>query len=363
MKEVRVSNTLSEAHTLPAWLYTDPKVLEAEKREIFRRTWQYVGHLSQISNPGDYFTTEVADRPIIISRGQDGDIRAFYNVCSHRASKLAEGEGNKSVFTCPYHAWTYRTDGSLLRAPNMNGCDHFDYQDFCLKTIKLEIIHSFIFVNLDPDAVSMKTQYPDLFQHVSKYDLSRLKRVRVKETICKSNWKIGIDNYLECDHCSIVHKTLVSKLDMKQYEMSMYDYYSYQGTPLKGKKMDFGLGQGGRYYWLYPNTWFSFDPGPANLSIHQSIPIDHKTTKYVYTTFFLTDEITEEEQELMAMDELVRKEDLDICEMVQKGIETGAYSQGRFSLTENLVHHFHLLIQRDLEKVLPLPQETFTTID
>jgi choline monooxygenase len=183
----------------------------------------------------------VADRPIIISRGQDGDIRAFYNVCSHRASKLAEGEGNKSVFTCPYHAWTYRTDGSLLRAPNMNGCDHFDYQDFCLKTIKLEIIHSFIFVNLDPDAVSMKTQYPDLFQHVSKYDLSSLKKVRVKETICKSNWKIGIDNYLECDHCSIVHKTLVSKLDMKQYEMSMYDYYSYQGTPLKGKKMNFGL--------------------------------------------------------------------------------------------------------------------------
>jgi len=134
----------------------------------------------------------------------------------------------------------------------------------------------------------------------------------------------------------------------------MHDNYSYQSTPLKGLNSNFPLGQGGRYYWLYPNTWFSFDPGPANLSIHQSIPIDHKTTKYVYTTFFMTEEVTKEEEELMAIDQLVRKEDLEICETVQKGIDTGAYTQGRFSLTENLVHHFHLLLQRDLEKVLPL---------
>jgi carnitine monooxygenase subunit len=359
---VRVSETLSEAHTLPSWLYTNPEVLEVEKRQIFSRTWQYVGHISQFSKPGDYFTAQVGDRPIIVSCGQDGEIRAFYNVCSHRAAKLVEGEGNKAVFTCPYHAWTYRTDGSLLRAPNMSGCENFDYQDFCLKTIKIEILHSFIFVNLDPQAPSMDSQFPDLFGHVQKYDLSRLKRIRVRETICQSNWKVGIDNYLECDHCSIVHKTLTSKLDMKQYEMAMFERYSYQGTPLKGKTSDFGLGQGGRYYWLYPNTWFSFDPGPENLSIHQSVPIDHKTTKYVYTTFFLTEKMTKEEEELMAMDDLVRKEDLDICEVVQKGLQTGAYSQGRFSLTENLVHHFHLLLQRDLEKVLPLTSNQISNV-
>ncbi|WP_042355499.1 aromatic ring-hydroxylating oxygenase subunit alpha [Bacillus rubiinfantis] len=358
---VRVSEKLSEAHTLPSWMYTDPEVLKVEKQEIFTKTWQYVGHISQLRKPGDYFTTEVGDRPIILTHSQDGEIRAFYNVCTHRAAKLVEGEGNKAVFSCPYHAWTFRTDGSLLRAPNMSGCENFDYQDFCLKTIQLEIVHSFIFVNLDQKAPSMTLQFPDLFMHVEKYDLSKLKRVRVKETICRSNWKVGIDNYLECDHCSIVHKTLVSKLDMKQYEMEMHEYYSYQGTPLKGKTAEFGLGEGGRYYWLYPNTWFSFDPGPANLSIHQSIPIDHKTTKYVYTTFFMNDEMTKEEQELLAMDDLVRKEDLDICETVQKGLETGAYSQGRFSLTENLVHQFQLLLQRDLENVLALPSKNSAT--
>ncbi|MGZ4159690.1 MAG: aromatic ring-hydroxylating oxygenase subunit alpha, partial [Neobacillus sp.] len=101
-EEVRVSENLGEAHTLPSWLYTKPEVLEVEKREIFCKTWQYVGHSSQLRNSGDYFTTEVADRPIIVSHGQDGEIRAFYNVCSHRGAKLVEGEGNKAVFTCPY---------------------------------------------------------------------------------------------------------------------------------------------------------------------------------------------------------------------------------------------------------------------
>jgi len=132
----------------------------------------------------------------------------------------------------------------------------------------------------------------------------------VKETICHSNWKIGIDNYLECDHCTIVHKQLVSVLDLGQYEMEMEERYSYQGTPLKGMEADFDLGKGGRYYWLYPNTWFSFDPGPANLSIHQSIPMDHQTTKYIYTTFFMNETVTTEEEELMAMDTLVRQDDV-----------------------------------------------------
>ncbi|KAB2333275.1 aromatic ring-hydroxylating dioxygenase subunit alpha [Cytobacillus depressus] len=359
--EQRVSEKLSEAYTLPSWLYTKPEVLDVEKRVIFSKTWQYAGHTSQFTKPGDYITMEVADRPIIISYGQDGELRAFYNVCTHRAAKLAEGEGNKPVFTCPYHAWTFRLDGSLHRAPNMNGVENFNHEDYCLKTIRLEVLESFIFINLDPNAPSMSSQFPDLFQHVKKYDLASFKRVRVKETICKSNWKIGIDNYLECDHCSIVHKALVSKLDMNQYEVAMYDNYSYQGTPLKGLTGDFGLGQGGRYYWLYPNTWFSFDPGPANLSIHQSIPIDHKTTKYVYTTFFKTDEITKEEEELMAIDALVRKEDLDICEVVQKGLETGVFTQGRFSLTENCVHQFHLLLQKNLEGELPLKTDKQST--
>lgn len=359
--DVRVSERLSEASTLPSWLYTKPEVLEVEKREIFSKTWQYAGHLSQFVKTGDFITTEVADRSVIISYGKDEKLRAFYNVCPHRASRLVEGEGNKAVFTCPYHAWSFKSDGSLNRAPNMKGVENFNEDDFCLKTVNLEVLESFIFINLDPDAPSMASQFPELFEHVKQYNLGEFKLTRVKETISKSNWKIGIDNYLECDHCAIVHKALVAELEMDLYEVETYAKHSYQGTPLKGYPADFSLGEGGRYYWLYPNTWFSFDPGPENLSIHQSIPIDHQTTKYVYTTFFKSEEITKEQEELMTIDELVRKEDLDICEVVQKGLNTGAFTQGRFSLTEKCVHQFHLLLQKDLEDVLPLQPACSTT--
>jgi phenylpropionate dioxygenase-like ring-hydroxylating dioxygenase large terminal subunit len=354
--DVRVSETLSQAYTLPAWLYTDPAVLEVEKKEIFSKTWQYVGHISQVQRPGDYFTAEVADKPVIIARGNDDVVRAFYNVCTHRAAKLVEGEGNKSLFTCPYHAWTFHTDGRLNKAPNMKGVEHFHHEDFCLKPIRLEIQESFIFVNLDPGAQPMSAVFGDLFEGFKRFRFENLKKVRVVETVCKANWKVGIDNYLECDHCPTVHKSLVQKLDMEHYEVRISQHYIYQGVPLKGKSADqFALGQGGRYYWLYPNMWFSFDPGPANVSVHRSIPIDHKTTRYVYTTFLMNETMTKEEEELFAIDLDVRREDLEICEVVQKGLDTGAYTQGRFSLTENCVHHFHLLIQEALQGVLSLP--------
>lgn len=356
-QEVRVSEKLSEAHTLPAWLYTNPDVLEVEKREIFMKTWQYAGHISQVERPGDYFTVEVADKPIIVTRAADGEIRAFYNVCTHRAAKLVEGAGNKNLFSCPYHAWTFRLDGSLHKAPNMKGVEKFNHQDFCLKAVNLEVQASFIFVNLDPNARPMAEVYSGLFEGFKRYSFENLKKARVVETICKSNWKIGIDNYLECDHCPIIHKAFVQRLEMEDYEIEIHDNYCYQGAPLKGMAGDaFDLGQGGRYYWLYPNMWFSSDPGVANLSVHQSIPIDHQTTKYIYTTFLRTESIGKEEEELFANDDILRKEDRDICEIVQRGMETGAYTQGRFSLTENSVHHFHLLLQNALQDVLPLPK-------
>jgi phenylpropionate dioxygenase-like ring-hydroxylating dioxygenase large terminal subunit len=234
----------------------------------------------------------------------------------------------------------------------MKGVENFDHRDFCLKSIRLEINESLIFVNLDPNAESMSTMFAGLFEGLKRFNLERFKKVRVKETVSKSNWKVGIDNYLECDHCPVVHKSLVQRLDMDHYELQIHDYYSYQAAPLKGITGDFDLGQGGRYYWLYPNMWISFDPGPANFSIHKSIPIDHRTTKYEYTTFFLTETMSNEEEELLAIDQFVREEDRQICEVVQRGLETGAYTQGRFSLTEKCVHHFHLLVQDALQHIL-----------
>lgn len=355
LADVRVSDSLQEAYTLPAWLYTDPRVLEIEKKEIFAKTWQYVGHECQLQNPGDYFTTEVADKPIIVAKGMDGEIRAFYNVCTHRASRLVEGEGNKSLFTCPYHAWTFQLDGHVHRAPNMKGLATFDPKEFCLKPVRLAIQSSFLFVNLDANAKPITEIFAGMFEGLQQFGLDGLKRARVVETVCKANWKVSIDNYLECDHCPTVHKGFVKALEMDDYQSVIKENYSYQGAQLRsarGQKPM--LGNGGYYYWLFPNMWISLSPGPANASIHQSIPIDAKTTKYIYTTFLLEETNSPEEQEMYNFIDVVRKEDLDVCELVQKGLDTGAYHRGKFSLTEDCVHHFHLLMQKALDGKLAL---------
>ena len=125
MKFESAKNLAKHTHYRHGFIQT-LTVLDVERTEIFAKSWQYVGHVSEFKKAGDYITTEIVGKPIFVTLGNDGEIRAFYNVCSHRAAKLVEGEGNKRIITCPYHAWSYRLDGSLNRAPNMQGVENFN---------------------------------------------------------------------------------------------------------------------------------------------------------------------------------------------------------------------------------------------
>lgn len=348
--EMKVHENVAKSYTLPASLYTTSDALDWERRKIFNKTWHFAGHISQVAKAGDYFTIEVEGESILISRAQDGELRAFYNVCLHRASKLAEGSGNKKVLTCPYHAWTYHLDGKLNKAPNFKGVEDFNPDHFCLKQVRIEVQTSFIFVNLDLDAPSMSHVFGSLFESVKHFDYASLKLARVKEDIVPCNWKVTVDNYLECDHCPVIHKGFVNTLDMDNYEITTFENYSYQGVPLRGgSDRPEEMGQNGRYYFIYPNMWLSMNPGLPNVSINQSIPIDHQTTRVVYSTYFLNPEPSKEQDDFYQFLDQVRDEDFVICKEVQRGLQSRAYTQGRFSLTENCVHHFHRLVQNSLE--------------
>ena len=119
----QIDADIAKAWTLPAALYTDANVFAAEKEKIFSRTWQMVGHASQVANPGDYFTTELMGEPLLLVRGSDGKLRGFYNVCRHRAGPPAEGCGSRKLFRCGYHGWTYGLDGALLSATEIEGVE------------------------------------------------------------------------------------------------------------------------------------------------------------------------------------------------------------------------------------------------
>src|SRR5512134_1600714 len=138
---------------LPREYYFDQQIHKREMRQIFARTWRWVAHQSELSQPGDYLTMKIADESIIVLRGRDGVLRAFYNVCQHRASQLLHDRGNlKGFITCPYHSWSYDYKGCLRAAAKADEVAGFDKEQFGLSPVRLEVWLGFIFVNLDADA-------------------------------------------------------------------------------------------------------------------------------------------------------------------------------------------------------------------
>ncbi|WP_047152985.1 aromatic ring-hydroxylating oxygenase subunit alpha [Aneurinibacillus tyrosinisolvens] len=350
------NNELNQTKTMPYYLYSDPKVLPEEQEKIFAKSWQYVGHVSQIQKIGDYFTCEVAGEPLIIVRGKDDQIRAFYNVCPHRATKLEKNsEGNKKILQCGYHGWTFNLDGSLNKAPNFKDTGSFCEGGACLRSIRLEIQTSMIFVNLDDHAVSLSASYGDFFDSLKDVEfLGELKKVWSKSRVIKGNWKAFMDNYLECDHCPIAHPSFVATLDMSQYKVIACDNYSVQGTIVKPDKtlgsieLNKAEFQGGRFYWLWPNMAITIYPGTGNLTVIRMIPIDHETTLGVYDVFFRDENLTKEDEELLQFMEQVRDEDIELIELAQIGFNSKAFKRGVLSPTENGVFQFHKMVSKAL---------------
>jgi choline monooxygenase len=217
------------SHTLPGSFYYDPAIFAHETDAIFARTWQLAGHVSQLSEPGDYITEEVGEESVIVLRDRAGELRAFYNVCQHRAHRLLEGEGRlKSVITCPYHAWCYGLDGALRTARNSDQVDGFDKAQFSLKPVRIEALCGFVYVNLDPQAPALGVGLGDFEREFLSFDPEpqRLVRAYRKVIDVKANWKNVIENYAECYHCPNAHQSLsTAALDMDSYRIHVRGAY------------------------------------------------------------------------------------------------------------------------------------------
>ncbi len=348
------------SRTMSYDMYTDPQILEQEKELIFRKSWHIVGHTSQVEGKGQFFTADVVGEPIIVSRGTDGELRAFYNVCPHRATKLEKQEsGKKKIFTCMYHGWTFKTDGSLNKAPNFDQEDSC-LSDACLRGIRVEVMNSLIFVNLDDNAKPLIETYGDLNDRLSKFDfLPDLKFTFRKTRHLKANWKAFVDNYLECDHCHVAHPSFIDTLDMDEYQIFTCENYSYQTSIVKPDKqmgdvdLNSAESRGGDFFWLWPNLMLTIYPGPGNIASIELVPIDHENTTIVYTYYFREDsldKISQEERDLMEFAEQVRLEDIELVELEQIGFRSQAFEKGRYSPSELAIVQFHHMVLEALGK-------------
>src|SRR5690349_21311867 len=180
---------LTAAETLPPFCYTSPEFFEEEVKQIFRKSWNFVGRVDEIPAAGDYFTVDLFGDSIIVLRDREGGIRAFANTCRHRGTRLVNGSGNCRGFACPYHAWSYSLSGRLIGAPGMDGVAGFSTADYPLFLVRLEAWGGFMFANLDGRAVPLYTHLGNAVEVFATYNFEDMVVVRKKEFDLACNWK------------------------------------------------------------------------------------------------------------------------------------------------------------------------------
>jgi choline monooxygenase len=368
--EVPVSRDPARAHTLPARFYCDPEIHEREKDAVFYRSWWLAGHVSRLEEPGSYLTTRIHEQSVFVIRGRDGELRGFYNVCQHRGHELLDGEGKTAVITCPYHAWCYGLDGKLRTARNTEGMADFDPADFGLPPVRIEVFCGFVFVNLDPEAEALADLTGDLESEIRSYvpRLDELAFGQRDRYDIAANWKVVIDNFLECYHCDPAHRDFVDLVDMPSYRSQCHEIYSshistalrtadssaYQVAEPGSDGADFGFAG----WYLWPNLTIWVLPGEASIATLQMIPAGPERTVEYLDWYCLGGTPSAQMREAMAyVDKVLQPEDIGLCESVQRGLKSFGYNQGRFvvdpvesELSEHAVHHFQQLVLNALSR-------------
>jgi phenylpropionate dioxygenase-like ring-hydroxylating dioxygenase large terminal subunit len=339
-----VAAGLRAGHSLPARWYADPALLVREQERIFRRSWQYAGRAEQLAVPGGYLCAGAGPVPLAVVRGRDGELRALVNVCRHRGHPVLAGAGSCSTLQCPYHAWTYDLDGSLRKIPRGEGLDP---DGLGLLPASVATWGPFVFVHPDPEAPPLAATLgalPDLLVRAG-VDLDRLAfRRRVPWTL-EANWKISVENYLECYHCPVAHPGLSRAIDVSaaNYRLETHPTFSVQsGAPRTRVDGEIPRAQ---FHWLWPNVTLNVKPGPQNLSLDVWDP-DGPARTLGYTDYFFAPEVPDGEADEMIDASLqTGREDTALVEAVQRGMASGAVATGRLMPeSERLVAHFQALV-------------------
>jgi len=330
----------------PAY-YTDPEVFRRERERIFFRTWQYAGHVSRLDKPGSYFTFSILDQDLFCVKGRDGEIRCFYNVCQHRAHQLVQGEGRKHMLTCPYHAWAYDLTGRLRSAPNEGAVAGFDKSKICLTPVRLESFNGFLFVNLDPDAAPMAEWYGNAAAEIRDYvpEIDRLQPIYWTEVSEACNWKVSVENYSECYHCSLNHPTFSSGvIDPSQYNIlpEAQRVLRHYTVAAAGEGMTYAFDRdsnphAGDYgsWFLWP--MFSFQVYPGNVLNTYLWRAESAEKVIVHRGWYTVDGVESPAVEALANQDRATTvaEDITLVESVQRGLNSRGYRPGPLVIDPN----------------------------
>ncbi len=335
--------------TLPWSWYSDPVIL-AKEQMLLRRSWQYVGHDGDLV-PGSVFPTDLGGLPVVVTRDAAGSLHALANVCRHRGAIVCETAGERDSLACPYHAWRYELDGRLRAAPRSEREEGFDPEKHGLEQLPVAQWGPFVFVAGDAAAPPFEEVLADLPERVADLglDITTL-RFRSRDTDeFAANWKVCVENFLECYHCRVAHPAFARTIDTgpDDYVLETAPTYSSQYGPVRVAAPADGFDPRGpversQFHLLYPNTAINIFPGQANLSIGPIVPAGPGTTHRFLDYFFGADVSPDWIEDMLAFDARVGAEDRALVESVQRGMEAAPDRTGTlFVDSEQLIAHFN----------------------
>ena len=366
LKSVDPTRDPLEDLSLPGWLYFDPEFFEAEKRAFLRAAPQVVCHESEIAEPGQWRTIDYLGESVIVIRGDDGEVRAFSNVCRHRGSRLVDGEGGCSkVLTCPYHAWSYARDGRLVGVPHRHEYPGLQTEKLSLFPVALETWRGFIFVTLEPGAPSVHEMMAPYKHEVAAYRFEELRAIgRVTLRPRPLNWKTIADNYSDHLHIPVGHPGL-ARLFARNYKIEAKEHVdrmdgdlvekisenpserAYQNLLPKADHLPATHRRKWLYYKLFPNV--AFDIYPDQVDFMQFLPVSSTETVIREISYALPDD----SREMRAVRYLnwrinrkVNAEDTELITRVQHGMQSPTYVAGPLGTSEVCLRSFATKLRR-----------------
>ena len=333
-------------HSLAARYYTDPEVFKVEQSGVLARTWQFAGHMSAVKEPGDYFTFEIAGESLFCVLTKEREIKAYYNVCQHRAHQLVQDSGNAPMIVCPYHAWSYELTGQLRGGPNTRSVEGFDRSKICLSEVRIENFCGFLFANLDANAKPMDEWFPQVRHELQQFvpHISELKPIEWVEVPERCNWKVSVENYSECYHCQLNHPTFANGIvKSSTYDIQPQGYCLRHTTecqnldqmtyPIDLESNEFA----GQYssWFLWPMMSFQVYPGNV-LNTYHWRAIDHENVMLLRGWYSIDGSDRDMLHALAVQDrQTTVEEDIGLVESVQRGLNSRGYKPGPLVLDPN----------------------------
>jgi glycine betaine catabolism A len=363
----RSKRTAGGARALAGRYYTSPEIFAQEMERIFATRWLCVGRQSQLEAPGSTMLFELGRESVIVARGDDGEIRAFYNVCRHRGARLCTIGGQQSRIRCPYHAWTYGLDGKLIGAPNMTDVAGFDRNDYPLLPVAVALWEGFIFLNFAESPVPFAEAFAPIHDTFTPWTIARLSVAERVTYEVAANWKLLFQNYAECYHCPIIHpalnqltpylgadndlqagEILGGPMQIEHADASMTVSGHLCGPPL----VDGPLRQQVYYYTIFPGLFLSLHPD--YVLTHRIEPLAIDRTRVVCEWLFdpsYQDADGSDPQQAVTFWDRVNREDWQVCELSQLGVVSRAYTPGPYSELESVTAAFDRAYLEALGKI------------